>query len=98
MANSLFWTARALQEYNDLISYLYENWGDAVTQRIVEDINKNLDHIQHRPKQYPVFLKKRGVRRCVASPQTSIFFIIKKDGVEISAVFDNRQNPRKRKL
>jgi len=98
MTNVLKWTDRAIAEYDKLLDYLYGEWGEEIAQRVIIEINHTVSRIQHSPEQFPVFIKTKQVRRCVASPQTSIFFKIKKDYIEISSVFDNRQNPRKRKL
>jgi plasmid stabilization system protein ParE len=98
MANVLKWTDRAIEEYDKLLTYLYSEWGEEITLRVVPEIEKTTLRIQNSPEQFPVFLKRRNVRRCVVSPQTSIFFKVKKDYIEISALFDNGQNPRKLKL
>jgi plasmid stabilization system protein ParE len=98
MVNVLKWTDRAIVEYDKLLDYLHGEWGDEIALRVINEINHTVSRIQKSPEQFPVFIKKRQVRLCVASPQTSIFFKIKKDYIEISSVFDNRQNPKKRKL
>jgi len=98
MANVLKWTDRAIEEYDKLVDYLYEEWSEEITQRVIKEIDQTVTRIQNSPEQFPVFIKSRKVRRCVASPQTSIFFKIKAEWIEISSVFDNRQNPKKRKL
>jgi plasmid stabilization system protein ParE len=98
MANVLKWTDRAIEEYAKLLDYLYEEWSEEITQRVITEINNTVSRIQNSPEQFPVFIKTKQVRRCVASPQTSIFFKIKKDYIEIISLFDNRQNPKKRKL
>jgi plasmid stabilization system protein ParE len=98
MASDLKWTDRALEDYDKLLEYLYDEWGEEITRRVINEINQTIVRIQTSPEQFPVFLQRRNVRRCLASPQTSIFFKVKKDYIEISALFDNRQNPKKRKL
>ncbi|MBS1528819.1 MAG: type II toxin-antitoxin system RelE/ParE family toxin [Bacteroidetes bacterium] len=98
MANVLKWTDRALEEYDKLLAYLYSEWGEEIMLRVVLEVEKTTLCIQKSPEQFPVVLKRRNVRRCVMSPQTSIFFKVKTEYIEISSVFDNRQNPRKRKL
>jgi plasmid stabilization system protein ParE len=98
MGNVLKWTDRAIEEYDKLVEYLYEEWGEEIAKRVIIEINQTVSRIQNSPEQFPVFLKSRKVHRCVASPQTSIFFKIKTEWIEITFVFDNRQNPKKRKL
>jgi plasmid stabilization system protein ParE len=92
------WTDRALSEYEQLAEYLFEEWGEDIMLRVIAEIDHTVTRIQRSPEHFPVFIKSKGVRRCVASPQTSIFFKVKEDSIEILSLFDNRQNPRKRKL
>ena len=98
MANSLFWTERALTEYEKLIDYLLEEWGEEITIRVTLEIDQTIGRIKNSPEHFPIFLKGKKIRRCVTSPQTSIFFRFSKDVIIIISLFDNRQNPKKRKL
>jgi plasmid stabilization system protein ParE len=98
MANLLIWSDRALKEFDALQEYLYEEWGEEITQRVINEIVNTTIRIQNSPEQFPLFKKRKKTRRCVASPQTSIFFRVSKDVTIIISLFDNRQNPKKRKL
>jgi plasmid stabilization system protein ParE len=98
MSNSLFWSDRASKEYDKLLDYLLEEWGEEITLRVSLEINQTIDRIKNSPEHFPVFLKTKKIRRCVASPQTSIFFRVSKDVIIVISLFDNRQNPKKRKL
>jgi plasmid stabilization system protein ParE len=95
---SLRWSDRALEENTKLLDYLLNEWGVEITSRVNEQIDKTANRIHQRPYQFPVFSRRKNVRRCVMSPQTSIFFKINKTEIVIISVFDNRQNPKKRKL
>lgn len=94
----LRWTDRAIQEYENLIIYLWKEWGEETTIRVCEEINKKIVYIQNSPEQFPVIVKSKKIHRCVVSHQTSIFFRIQKDSIELISLFDNRQDPKKRKL
>ncbi len=98
MADYIFWHDRASDEYENLYEYLLDEWGEAIATKVIAEIDKTIINIQTTPEHYPIFLKKKKIRRCVASAQTSIFFKVNYDTVEILAIFDNRQNPKKRKL
>ena len=98
MAYTLRWTERAANDYEKLIEYLIEKWGIEITLDVVHDFERTFSQLEKFPEHYPVFLKKKNIRRCVVSPQTSIFFKADKDVVEILTLFDNRQNPKKLKL
>ncbi|GAC1307943.1 MAG: hypothetical protein NVSMB24_20770 [Mucilaginibacter sp.] len=95
---SLRWSERAREENNNLSDYLLNEWGEEITARIAEQIERAANRIQQSPDQFPLFSKRKNVRRCVLSPQTSIFFKAYRTEIVIISVFDNRQNPKKRKL
>ena len=94
----LKWSDRSLEENRKLTVYLYNEWGEEIALRIQEQINKAVTRIQRSPEHVPIFLKRKNIRSCVLSPQTSIFFRVLKQDILIISIFDNRQNPKKRKL
>jgi len=98
MVKYLIWTDRALVEYEELLDYLNDEWGAEITKKVGFEIEEKASHIQNNPEQYPLFIKIKKVRRCVASKQTSIYFKIFSDRIEIMAIIDNRRNPKTRNL
>lgn len=90
----LAWSDRALLEYEELLDYLMEQWGEKITKKVAFEVSHQIIRIQTTPHQFPLLGK--NLRRCVVSPQTSIFFKLTKNSIEIYSVFDNRQNPKKR--
>jgi len=40
MTYDIFWSERALEEYKNLISYLLEEWGVGITDRIILNLIK----------------------------------------------------------
>ncbi len=98
MANQLIWSIRASDEYDMLFQYLMNEWGDQIALSVLFQIQQKINHLLESPELFPIFIKRKKIRRCVASPQTSIYYKVKGHNVEIVALIDNRQNPRKRKL
>ena len=47
------------------------------------------------PTAFPYYNKEKNVRRCVLSPQTTIYYseISNENKIIIITLFDNRQNP-----
>lgn len=95
---NLRWSDRALNETIRLAEYLMNEWGEEVTLRVKEQIDNSAVRIQQSPEHFAIFSKGKNIRRCVMSRQTSIFFKVYKNEILIISVFDNRQNPKKRKL
>jgi plasmid stabilization system protein ParE len=94
----LRWSTRAREENRKLTIYLLGEWGEKIATRVSGLIDKAAQRIHQTPEQFPIFSKHKRVRRCVVSPQTSIFFRVDKEEIIIISIFDNRQSPRKRKL
>jgi len=95
---SLRWSAISLEEYGDLVDYLLSEWGENITLRIITEIEQTAIRINNSPEQFPIFIKGKKVRRCVLSPQTSIYFKELKNEIVIISLFDNRRDPKKRRL
>jgi plasmid stabilization system protein ParE len=95
---TLRWSERAANDYERLVDYLIEKWGMEITLDITHKFERAFSQIEKYPEHYPVFLGKKNIRRHVVSPQTSIFFKVENDVIEIITLFDNRQSPEKRKL
>ncbi|EHQ27286.1 type II toxin-antitoxin system RelE/ParE family toxin [Mucilaginibacter paludis] len=93
----LLWSDRALNDYENLVAYLWSEWGEQITLRVINELEATITRIQHQPEHFPIVLKDKSIRRYVFSPQTSIFFRINSDTIEIISLFDNRQNPNQLK-
>ncbi len=98
MAEILIWSERALEEFDKLQDYLLSEWDEEISKRVLTEIGQTIVRIQNYPEQFPYIKGGKKIRRCVASPQTSIYFQELKDSVVLVSIFDNRQSPRKLKL
>lgn len=56
---------------------------------------KNVDQLKLNPKSFPASKIKKGIRRCVVTRQTSVYYRIQNESIEIITVIDNRQDPKK---
>lgn len=91
----LEWTERAIFEYEILTEYLFSTWSEVIALRVLSEIDFKIDRIRKYPKQFPVVIEQKEIRRCVASPQTSLFFAIKPQSIILLSIFDNRLNHKK---
>jgi len=69
MADLLIWSERALEEYDKLQTYLFSEWGEEITSRVLSKISQTIVRIQTSPEQFPYVKQTKKIRRCVASPQ-----------------------------
>jgi plasmid stabilization system protein ParE len=103
MAVKITWTKRALEDLSKVMNYLLENWGEKSAKEFSENLDKKLTQISAMPEMYPRVLFRKSVRKCVLTPQNTLYYKIKDEKIEIRkiqiiTIFDNRQNPEKLKI
>jgi len=98
MSKPIEWSARSREDYLKLLDYLAEKWGIKTINKLNNRLQEILKLISERPDMYPSSGKKKHVRRCVINKQISLYYQINKDKIELITIFDNRQNPIKKKL
>lgn len=98
MSKPISWSPRSKQDYLNLLDYLEIHWSDKVVKRFNNRLLSILELIGERPELYPSSDKNGQVRRCVINKQISLYYRIGKDRIELLTLFDNRQNPAKKKL
>ncbi len=90
----LEFSERSLKEIRNTVDYLKVKWSERISNNFLKELKRNIDLIQINPELFPIS-EFEGLRKCVVSKQTSVFFIIKNNIVYIVSVFDTRQNPNK---
>ncbi len=53
--------------------------------------------IREQPESFPSSDKIKGLRKCVITKQTTLFYKFDKKQIKIVTIFDTRQNPKKLK-
>ncbi len=94
----LFWSDRALSDLQHIIDHLTENWTPKEIQNFARRLDKRLDLIIINPGLFPKTSKRKNVRRSVLTKQTVIYYETKENLINIVALFDPRQNPKKLRL
>ncbi len=94
----IVFSKRAKNYLEDLLKYLETEWSIQVKHNFVYKLDKSVISISKFPESCPLSGKKKGVYKCIVSKQTSFYYRIKSNKIEVIAFFDNRMNPRKIKL
>lgn len=92
------YSKRAKNEYFKLLDYLIDNFGARIAEKVDKDILNTLKQISLNPIQFPDSKEKKGIRRCVLSKQTTIYYRVKRNYVEIVTLWANKKNPRKKSI
>ncbi len=98
MVFNIVFSERASDELTSTLEYIENEWSLRISNEFTKIFNEKINHIKSNPYLYPPFKNKKQVRRCVVNKQTSLFYRIENEDVQIITLFDNRKNPKKLKL
>ena len=85
---------RTIRKLDSLLIYLEEEWSTKVKHEFVLKLDKSLKQIQKLPDSFPESEKIRGLRKCVLTKQTTLFYKYSETTIDVITIFDNRQNPK----
>ena len=94
----IIWTDHALAELKEIINFLESNWTRKEISRLFKKIEKSLAQIGRNPAMYPKTDKRESVRRAVLTRQLTLYYKTDKNYIYILSLFDNRRNPKAKKL
>jgi plasmid stabilization system protein ParE len=83
-----------MRKLDSLLVYLEEEWSTKVKHEFVLKLDKSLKQIQKLPDSFPESEKIKGLRKCVVTKQTTIYYKYSDTTIDIVTIFDNRQNPK----
>ena len=92
------WTNEAKRDLSLIINYLETNWSEREIRRFFQRLEQTLETILQSPQLYKLVDKRKNVRKCLLSKQTSIYFKVEDDKIFLITLFDNRQDPKKLKI
>ena len=85
---------RALNKLAILLDFLENEWSLKVKNNFIQKLDKSLKHIQKLPESFPESQKINGLRKCVVTRQTTIFYKFTDAKIDVVMIFDNRKNPK----
>ena len=83
----------ARKKLDTLLEYLQAEWSVKVKREFIKKLDKSVDQIATHPKSCPESQEFKGLHKCVVTKQTSLFYRITEDEIEVITIFDNRQDP-----
>ena len=82
-------------QLNNTIEYIEISFGKSAKLKFTNKLENIVNIIKEYPKTFPISKYKNGVRRCVLSKQSTIYYKSSEEKITILAVFDNKQDPNK---
>lgn len=92
------YSLRARHEEIELLEYIVQNFGRKKAKEIYEGIEKVLREISQKPEMFRASQKQIGLRKCVFSKQTSIYYRINENYIEVVSFRPNRKDPKNFKV
>ena len=80
---------------NLLLEQIAKKWGNETKTNFLASFTKKVNLIADYPKSCPFNKSFGGIYKCVVSKQTSFFYRIIFNEIEILTITDNRQDPKK---
>tara|TARA_R110002050_G_scaffold113496_4_gene228385 strand:- start:272 stop:568 length:297 start_codon:yes stop_codon:yes gene_type:complete len=87
------YSTRAYTDYEEILKYVFENFGANVPAKVDRYFEEMIEHIAVNPYLYPYSNKKKNLRRCVISSQTTLYYRNNGEYVELASFRGNRMNP-----
>ena len=98
MALTIYWSKRADNKFDKIISYIDEEWGEVVARAFVKKVYDFLDILVEFPEIGSVEHAEREIRGFVIVKQLTLFYKIKEDKIILLNFFDNLQNPKRKRF
>ena len=78
-----------------ILDYLYRPHSNKMKFDFLEKFDFSIRAIQSNPESFPKSEINKNQRKCVVSRQTTIYYKFNEKDINVLAVFDTRQNPKK---
>ena len=87
------YSTRSYIEYEEILDYVTDNFGIAIAAKVDMYFEEVIDQIAINPKLFPYSDKKKNLRRCVLSPQTTLYYRFNGEYVELASFRGNKMDP-----
>ncbi len=88
---------RAKIRLENLLDYLEKEWSEKSKDDFIKKLDRSILQIKKLPASCPESKEIRGLFKCVLTKQTTLYYRVKDQTIQIITLFDTRQNPGKLK-
>ena len=96
MALKIVWSKRASLKFDQIITYLIEDWSENSAKQFIGKVFDFLEILSEFPEIGSVENKEKNIRGFTIVKQVNLYYRIKSDKIILILFFDNRQNPKKK--
>jgi len=94
----VYWSGKAEKKLQSIVDYLETNWGLNSASKFVKSVSEFIDVLSDFPEIGTVEHAELNIRGFVVVKQVTIFYQIRKNKIVILNLYDNRQNPKKKRF
>ena len=98
MALKIVWSKRASLKFDQINTYLIEEWGEQSAKQFIGKVFDFLEILSEFPEIGSMENKEKSIRGFTIVKQVNLYYRIKSDKIILILFFDNRQNPKKKRL
>ena len=98
MALKIVWSKRASLKFDQIITYLIDEWSEKSAKQFIGKVFSFLEILSEFPEIGSVENKEKNIRGFTIVKQVNLYYRIKSDKIILILFFDNRQHPKKKKL
>lgn len=95
MSRKVVLSKTAERKLEKLFEYLIKEWSVKVKREFVEKLDASIELIKKQPEIFPESKKEKGLKRCVITKQTTLYYRYNSTRINIVTLFYTRQNPDK---
>ncbi|SRR5690554_5743358 len=85
----------AQKKLDKLIEFLEEEWSETIKQEFVIKLDHSIKIIKSQPEAFPESNLRKGLRKCVITKQTTLYYRYNSRKIFLVTLFDTRQDPNK---
>lgn len=95
MERKIVLSKTAEKKLQKLFDFLTEEWSEKVKNEFIKKLDFSINSIKNQPESFPESKIQKGLRKCVVTKQTTLYYSFNIKQISILTVFDTRQHPQK---
>ncbi|MBO0930495.1 type II toxin-antitoxin system RelE/ParE family toxin [Fibrella aquatilis] len=88
---TIYFSAEAEEQLEAIVSYLGENWSQRVKTDFLAKLSDTLERISQMPDLYRHSEKRPGLRECVLTKHTTLYYRLLSNEIEVVALLPTRR-------
>ena len=97
MAKKVVWTKRASKKFDKVVEYLETDWNENVVRAFVQQTESILELLSEKPELGTIEHPEKGIYGFRLTKHNRLFYRFDDARLIVLNMFDNRQNPRRKR-